>query len=78
MGPFINIIAFAWIGFITILFILPPNELTLWTMVALGIFMVIYWQLGPKHWFEGPKRASEEELRKIEEELERIIARGDD
>jgi len=77
-GPFINVIAFTWIGFITILFILPPNELTLWTMVALGIFMVIYWQLGPKHWFEGPKKASEEELRRIEEELEKIIARGDD
>jgi len=77
-GPFINVIAFIWIGFITILFILPPNELTLWTMVALGIFMVIYWQLGPKHWFEGPKKASEEELRRIEEELEKIIARGDD
>lgn len=77
-GPFINVIAFIWIGFITILFVLPPNELTLWTMVALGIFMVIYWQLGPKNWFEGPKKASEEELRRIEEELEKIIAHGDD
>jgi amino acid transporter len=71
-GPFINVVAFLWIIFITILFCLPPNELVLWTMVGLAVIMVLYWQLGAKKWFTGPKKASEEELRRIEDELDRL------
>ncbi len=71
-GPIINVVAFVWIIFITILFCLPPNELVLWTMVGLGVIMVIYWQFGAKKWFTGPKKASEAELRKIEEELDKL------
>lgn len=36
-GPAINVIAIAWVAFITIVFMLPPNELVLWTMLALAI-----------------------------------------
>jgi len=74
-GPIINVIAFVWIIFITILFILPPNELVLWTMVSLVVIMLVYWQVGAKKWFRGPKKAAEEDLRRIEEELEALAHR---
>jgi L-asparagine transporter-like permease len=69
LGPLVNIISFIWIIFITILFILPPNELVLWTMIALAVVMVLYWQLDAKKRFKGPKAAAEEELRRIEAEM---------
>jgi len=75
LGPWINGIAIAWIAFITILFCLPPNELTLWTILGLGVVMVLYWQLDAKRRFTGPTPLSEEELRRIEAELE-AMARG--
>jgi amino acid transporter len=78
-GPLINVLAIIWIVIITIVFILPPNELVLWTMVTLTLVMLVYWQLGAKKWFRGPKKASEEDLRRIEEELEALAhAHGDD
>lgn len=75
-GPFINGVAVAWIVFITILFCLPPNELVLWTMVGLGVIMVLYWQLFSKKTFTGPKTTSEEELRRIEAEMAKAAAGG--
>lgn len=42
-GSIINIFAIVWVIIITILFALPPNELVLWTMVALSIFLAVYW-----------------------------------
>ncbi len=77
-GPFINAIAIVWVAFITILFCLPPNELTLWTTVVFVIALVIYWYGYANKHFTGPRKASEEEMRRIEEELERLAARGDD
>jgi L-asparagine transporter-like permease len=65
-GPVINLISVVWVIFITILFILPPNELVLWTMVLLAICLVLYWQLYAKRHFTGPKSTSEEELRRLE------------
>jgi amino acid transporter len=44
-GVIVNIIAVLWIVFITILFSIPPNELAGWAIIALGVFMVLYWQL---------------------------------
>jgi len=78
-GPVINVLAFIWIIIITVVFILPPNELVLWTMVSLVVIMLVYWQVGAKKWFRGPKKASEEELRRVEEDLERLAhgARAD-
>ncbi|HYR28589.1 MAG TPA: amino acid permease [Thermoanaerobaculia bacterium] len=35
-GPAINFVAIVWCVFIALVFVLPPNELVLWTMVALG------------------------------------------
>ena len=41
-GPAINVIAILWCAFITVVFMLPPNELVLWTMLALAIVLAVY------------------------------------
>ncbi|MEW6285684.1 MAG: amino acid permease [Chloroflexota bacterium] len=68
-GPVLNWIAVAWIAFITILFSIPPNELAGWSIVILGVFMFLYWNLDAKKRFTGPKPHAEEELRKIEAQM---------
>jgi amino acid transporter len=73
-GIIVNAIALLWIGFITILFSIPPNELAGWSIIILAIFMFIYWQLDAKRRFTGPKPTAESELRKIEAEM----SAGDD
>src|SRR5687767_9990736 len=42
-APLINAVAIAWCLFITVIFVLPPNELVLWTMVAVAATMITYW-----------------------------------
>jgi len=42
-APVVNAIAIAWCLFIAIVFVLPPNELVLWTMVAVVLLMAVYW-----------------------------------
>ena len=37
----INVIALVWIAIITIVFMLPPNELVFWTMLGVGVLMTI-------------------------------------
>ena len=68
-GPLLNWIAVGWVVFITILFSIPPNELAGWSIVILGLFMIIYWQVDAKKRFTGPKKTAEEELRKIEAQM---------
>lgn len=65
-GVALNIISVFWIVIITILFIIPPNELVLWTTVLICLFMFIYWQVDVKHRFTGPVPADEAELRRLE------------
>src|SRR5262245_35443869 len=67
-GKLINWIAVSWVGFITILFSIPPNELAGWSLTLLGGFMALYWQLDAKKRFTGPQPATEAELRRIEAE----------
>jgi hypothetical protein len=58
---------------------LPPNELVLWTMVAFGVLLVVYWFAYARSHFKGPQKASEEDLRRIEDELDKLAhAHGDD
>jgi amino acid transporter len=45
-GSLINAIAIAWCAFIAIVFMLPPNELVLWTMLGFAIALAGYWVLG--------------------------------
>jgi amino acid transporter len=40
-SPIVNVIAMMWIAVITIVFMLPPNELVLWTMVGFGGLLVV-------------------------------------
>jgi len=42
-APFINGIAIAWVVLITIIFMLPPNQLVFWTMLGLSAFMLTWW-----------------------------------
>jgi len=37
----VNVIAIGWIAIITIVFMLPPNELVFWTMLAVALLMAV-------------------------------------
>jgi hypothetical protein len=39
----VNVIAIVWCTFIAVVFMLPPNELVLWTMLGVGVALAIYW-----------------------------------
>ncbi len=53
----INFIAIAWTALITLVFSIPPNELVLWTMLALTIALAIYWFVFARKHFQVPKAA---------------------
>ena len=57
-------------GFITVLFSIPPNELAGWSLIALVVFMDLYWAIDARHRFTGPQVSAEAELRRIEAALE--------
>ncbi|HJQ39814.1 MAG TPA: hypothetical protein VKB93_21935, partial [Thermoanaerobaculia bacterium] len=50
-SPLLNAIAIVWIVFITFVFVLPPNELVLWTMLGVAVLLTLYWQLLAKRTF---------------------------
>jgi amino acid transporter len=68
-GPLLNVIAIVWVVFLTVIFSLPPNELVLWSMLALTLGLVLYWQLSAKQTFVGPTRGDEQALRRLEEAI---------
>ena len=68
-GPALNVIAIVWVLFISVIFSLPPNELVLWTMLGLAVFLGLYWQVSAKRSFVGPSKTDEEALRQIEAAL---------
>jgi amino acid transporter len=53
-APAINAIAIAWVAFITVVFMLPPNQLVFWTMLGLGAFMAVWWLARSRRVFRGP------------------------
>ena len=65
-GPILNIIAVIYTVVICVIFILPPNELVLWTMVGFGVLLAVYWFAYERTRFKGPTKAEEAELRRIE------------
>jgi amino acid transporter len=69
-GVVLNVVSVAWVAFITVLFSIPPNELAGWSILALCLFMALYWVLDARHRFTGPRPSSEAELRAIEATLE--------
>jgi amino acid transporter len=58
-SPVINAIAILWIAIITVIFMLPPNELVLWTMLAVGVLLMSYWKLRAARAFGGPVKMAE-------------------
>jgi amino acid transporter len=68
-GVAINAIAVSWVAWITILFSVPPNELAGWSIMLLGLFMALYWQLDAKRRFRGPQPNAAAELRRLERAL---------
>jgi len=57
-GPAVNAVAIVWVAVITVVFVLPPNELVLWTMLLLVLALVVYWRLNAARRFVGPARLS--------------------
>jgi len=69
LGPWgtpINVIAIAWTVFITIVFSLPPNELVLWTMLLVGVLLLLYWKGYAARYFRGPTRVDESALKQMQ------------
>jgi amino acid transporter len=58
-GGIINTVAIAWTIFIVIIFSIPPNELVLWTMLLVAIFLLVYWKAYAARHFTGPKPQDE-------------------
>lgn len=58
-GPAINIVAILWCAFITVVFMLPPNELVLWTMLLVAGGMALYWIVSARRSFAGPGAGTE-------------------
>jgi len=57
-GPAIAFVALLWVAVITVIFSLPPNELVLWTMLALAVVLVSYWVGSARARFRGPVRGA--------------------
>jgi amino acid transporter len=70
IGPVINVIAIFWVAVITIVFILPPNELVLWSFVVLSAILIVYWFAWSRRNFAGPTASDETVLRRLEHEIE--------
>jgi amino acid transporter len=56
-GPALNCISVLWIAAISILLVMPPNELVLWTMALICLLMFVYWHADVKRRFQGPPAA---------------------
>ena len=59
-SPLLNLIALAWIAFITVLFVLPPNERTGYTFAGLVALLAVGWYGGADKGYRGPARLSSE------------------
>ena len=53
-APALNAVAVVWVGFIAVVFCLPPNELVLWTMLLFCVALAAYWLLSARRRFRGP------------------------
>jgi amino acid transporter len=69
----INGIALVWIAFITVLFVLPPNELTGYVFGGTFAALLLFYLARVRGRFKGPmpQAASTEELLRMESELQR-------
>ncbi len=69
----VNVIALVWIAFITVLFVLPPNELTGFIFAGTFAVMTAFYFARVRGKFRGPvpQARSREELLTLEAELDR-------
>ena len=67
----VNIIAVVWIAFITVLFVLPPNELTGYIFAGTLAALLVYYYIAVRGRFKGPipQASSELELVRMEQEF---------
>ncbi len=69
-GWLVNALAVAWVAFIAVLFVTPPNELTGKTFAGLTVLLTVYYLARVRGVFQGPmKLGTEEELMRLENEL---------
>ncbi len=69
-GALVNALAVAWVVFITVLFVAPPNQLTGYTFAGLLALLGVYYLAAARGTFTGPHRlGTEEQLLRIEKEL---------
>jgi amino acid transporter len=54
-SPAINLVALAWVACITVLFVLPPNQLAGWTFLGCLAFLAVYWFGYMQFRFRGPR-----------------------
>ncbi|MBI4196351.1 MAG: amino acid permease [Deltaproteobacteria bacterium] len=54
----INGVAIAWVGFISVLFVVPPNELAGYTFAGLLLLLTLYYFVWTRKHFKGPKQSS--------------------
>jgi len=74
-GSAINAVAVAWIAFIFVLFVAPPNQLTGYTFAGVAVLLTVYYLAAVRGKFEGPKNVgTEEDLLRVEEDLEKTAA----
>jgi hypothetical protein len=50
-------VALGWIGVITVLFVLPPNELAGYTFGGALVALLVYWRRYMRARFQGPQLA---------------------
>ena len=69
----VNLVALVWIAFITVLFVLPPNDLTGWIFGGAFIALLLFYVARVRGRFHGPvpQATSQAGLLKIEAEFER-------
>ena len=67
----VNLVALAWIAFITVLFVLPPNELTGYVFAGTLLALLVFYCGCVRGKFRGPvpQATSPEELLKLERDL---------
>ncbi|MBI5481920.1 MAG: amino acid permease [Deltaproteobacteria bacterium] len=58
LGPVVNLAAVVWVAFLTVVLSLPPNELTLWTMLACAALLALLWFARARRHFRGPAAAA--------------------
>jgi amino acid transporter len=68
----VSVISLLWIAFITVLFVLPPNDLTGYIFAGTLVALLIFYLVAVRGRFKGPvpQATSEEEMRRLEADFE--------